>query len=192
VSDQPQRPEGEQPSSGQPSEQPPAGQPEQTPGPVGGEQPPAYGQPGAQPSYGQQQPGAQPGYGQQQPGQYPAYQGTQPGYPTEMSPADQRMWAMLAHLGALLFSFVAPLIVYLVQKDRGIYVREQSREALNFNITLVIAYVAVSVITVVTFGIGALLYLPLVALNIIFPIMAAVAANKGENYRYPISWRLIS
>jgi uncharacterized Tic20 family protein len=167
------------------SEQQPEPRPEES---VSGQQPPPpYGQPGQSGAYGQ--PG-QPG----QPGPYGQYPQVGPaqGYSQELSPADQRMWAMLAHLGGIILGFVAPLIVYLVQKDRGIFVREQSREALNFQLTLLIAYVIASVIGVITFGIGFILYLPLVVLNILLPILAGVAANKGENYRYPLTVRMVS
>lgn len=150
------------------------------PEPTAAQPPPMPEQP-PQPPPPQQYAPPPPSYGQQG-----------GGYSTELSPADQRMWAMLAHLGAILFGFLAPLVVYLVQKDRGAYVREQSREALNFNLTLLVAYVAVGVLGVITFGIGTLLIFPLVIVNIVFPILAGVAANRGENYRYPVAWRIVS
>ena len=144
---------------------------------------------GAAPSY---PPAGAPqqGYGQQ-PGQQGYPPATQPGQGQELSPADQRMWSMLAHLGGILFAFLAPLVVYLVQKDRGQYVKEQSTEALNFQITILIGYVIVTVLTIVTFGLGSILYLAVWIVSIVFAIMAGLAANKGENYRYPLTLRLI-
>ncbi|MFZ5872543.1 MAG: DUF4870 domain-containing protein [Actinomycetota bacterium] len=172
------------------TDQNPERRPEDAPAPepTAAQQPPTPEQPPPPQQYA-----PPPAYGQQ-PGGYQAYPGgaAAGGYSTELSPADQRMWAMLAHLGAILFGFLAPLIVYLVQKDRGAYVREQSREALNFNLTLLVAYVVVAIFSVITFGIGAFLIFPLVIVNIVFPILAGVAANRGENYRYPVAWRMVS
>ena len=151
---------------------------------------------GAAPPYppaGTGGPGSAPqGYGQppDQQGSPPA-QG-QPGYGQELSPADQRMWSILGHLGGILFAFLAPLVVYLVQKDRGQYVKEQSAEALNFQITILIGYVIVTVLTIITFGLGGILYLAVWIVSIVFAIMAGLASNKGENYRYPVTLRLIS
>ena len=161
-------------------------QPSQAPD---GQQPPAYGQaPGAQQGYEQPQ---QPGF--QQPGsQQQGYQqapGAQQPYSTEMSPSDQRMWAMLAHLGGILFGFLAPLIVFLVQKDRGAYVNDQSKEALNFQLTLLIAYVVGSVLSIIFIGLLILFAAWIAA--IVFGIMAGLAANKGENYRYPLNIRMV-
>jgi uncharacterized Tic20 family protein len=158
---------------------------------------PGYGQTG-QPPYGQPGPGQydQPGPGQYgRPGQQPPY--PQPGYgqqqpyaPTIMSDADQRLWATLAHISGL-FSFLGPLIIWLVLKDRGAFVEDQSKEALNFQITLAILGVAMTIITVITLGIGAFLYLYYIA-AVVFMILAAVAANRGERYRYPLTIRLVS
>ena len=126
--------------------------------------------------------GQQPG-GPQHPGgpQYPA--GYQP--PQPMSPEDQRLWATLTHIGGIFFNFIAPLVAYLVLRDRGGFIREHTRVALNFHITMAIAY-AVGTLTV-WLGIGVLIALAAGVLSIVFGIMAAVAANRGEFYRYPLS-----
>ena len=50
------------------------------------------------------------------------------------------MWALLANLGGIFFSFVAPLIVYVIYKDRDPFVRRASAQALNFQIILAIGY----------------------------------------------------
>ncbi|MBN9140124.1 MAG: DUF4870 domain-containing protein [Micrococcales bacterium] len=117
-----------------------------------------------------------------------------PGYaPTaEMSPADQRLWATLTHVGGILFGWLAPLITYLVLKDRGAFVRAHTATALNFQLTLLIAYVAAYVLTLVTFGILFIVIFVPVVLAIIFGIMAAIAANKGEFYTYPMSIKFVS
>ncbi len=136
-------------------------------------------------TYGQQPGNGQPGgpWGQQPGGPQgpgPSYQPPQP-----MTPEDQRLWATLTHVGQIFFSFIAPLVAYFVLRDRGQFVREHTRVALNFSITMAIA----DVVGVITswLGIGILIILAVRVLTIVFGIMAAVAANQGRFYRYPLS-----
>ncbi len=145
---------------------PPSGQPNQQPG-----------QPGPQQPY---QPGPQQPY--QQPG---AYQ--QPQQP--LSPSDEKLWSTLTHIGGILFYFVVPLITYLVFKDRGPFVREHTRQALNFQLTLLIGWVAGAVLSIIL--IGYLIWLATGIVSIVFGIIAAIAANKGEMYKYPIAIQFI-
>ena len=107
-----------------------------------------------------------------------------------MTPADQRLWSTLTHVGGILFSWIAPLITYLVFKDRGAFVRAHTATALNFQLTLLIAYI-VGYITALFF-IGFLILLAAAVVSIIFGIMAAIAANKGEFYTYPLSIKFVS
>lgn len=155
-----------------------------------GQQAPGYGQPQAQ-GYGQsyQQ---QPSQGHQPPpyDQQPGYdQGFQQGYgyapPQPLRPEDQRLWSTLTHISGILFNFIGPLVAYLVLRDRGPFVREHTRAALNFHITMAIAYV-VGVITS-WLGIGLLILLAVWVVSVVFGIIAAVRANAGEFYRYPLS-----
>jgi uncharacterized protein len=159
-------------------------QPPQDPGHQPGP-PPQYQAPGYQQPQGYQQPGFQA------PGSQQGYQ-QQPnvGSGAEMSPPDQRMWAMLSHLGGILFGFLAPLIIWLTTKERGLFVADQSKEALNFQITLVIGYIIAFVTSFI--GIGILLFFVVWIASIVFGIIAGLAANKGENYRYPFAIRLVS
>ncbi|HEY3438015.1 MAG TPA: DUF4870 domain-containing protein [Actinotalea sp.] len=172
-----------------PSDEPLVPEPGTTPPPPPPAAPGGYGSPvppPAAPAPGYQAP---PAYGAPQPGYAPqtAYGSSTAGVP--LSDSDQRLWATLGHIGGVLLGFVAPLVVWLIYKDRGRFVEEQSKEALNFQILVAIGYVVGSVTTVV--GIG-LLILPLVwIMSVIFSILAAVAANKGEAYRYPLNWRIV-
>nr|WP_284234384.1 DUF4870 domain-containing protein [Arenivirga flava] len=106
-----------------------------------------------------------------------------------MSPSDEKLWSTLTHVGGILFTFVVPLITYLVFKDRGPFVREHTRQALNFQLTILIGYVAGAILTVIF--VGALITLAAGVLSLIFGIIAAIAANKGEMYRYPIAIQFI-
>jgi len=99
------------------------------------------------------------------------------------------MWSILTHVGGILFHWVAPLIAYLVLKDRGPFVRWHTRQALNFQLTLLIAYVVGIVLFIVFVGIFVVLAAAI--LNIVFGILAAMAANRGEFYRYPIAIEFI-
>lgn len=122
-------------------------------------------------------------------GAAPQYVAATPAAP--MSDSDQRLWATLAHIGPIVIGFVAPLVIWLIYRDRGRYVEDQAKEALNFQIALVIASVVVGILTIVTLGIGGLLFIPLGIGALVLMIMAAIAANKGEAYRYPLNIRLI-
>src|SRR4051812_2721982 len=105
--------------------------------------------------------------------------------PTQLNPEDEKLWATLTHVGGIVFHWLAPLIAYLVLKDRGPFVRWHTRQALNFQLTVLIAYIAGGVLLLVFVGI--IVIFAAFAVNIIFGIIAAMAANRGEFYRYPIA-----
>jgi uncharacterized Tic20 family protein len=115
--------------------------------------------------------------------------------------ADQRQMALFSHLSSLsgliipLGNILGPLILWLVKKDTMPFVEDQAKDALNFNITLGIIGIVLTIITVVTFGIGAVLTVPLgILLGIawlVLTIMAGLKANEGQYYRYPFALRLI-
>ncbi|OAM51792.1 hypothetical protein A7981_10020 [Methylovorus sp. MM2] len=108
---------------------------------------------------------------------------------TVPSPDDKNI-AVLTHLGGALFSVIPSLIVWLLKKDDNAYIGEQAREALNFQITMLIANVISGFLMVIL--IGFLLFSLIWIANIIFCIVAAVACSKGDSYKYPFSLRLIS
>ena len=135
----------------------------------------------------------QPGYGQQPAGG----PNTTPVVAAPLSEADDRQWSSLAHLGGIL-SFLPSLIIWLVFKDRGRFTNTEAKEALNFQITLLIGYVAINVISfilaIVTFGIGGLfigLAWVLWLAGVVFSIMGFLKAKDGQNYRYPFALRLL-
>ena len=108
---------------------------------------------------------------------------------------DERTWGMLAHLSTflgLLIPFgtiIAPLVVWLVKKDQSVFVGENAKEALNFNITLAIAGVVCWILVFVF--IGVLLFIALAIYWLVMTIIAAIKANEGNIYRYGISLRLV-
>jgi len=104
---------------------------------------------------------------------------------------EDRTLAMLTHLSGIILSFIVPLIIWLTHKDKADkgWLNDQAKEALNFQITLLIIYVVGSILTVIL--IGALINLVAWVACIILSIMAALKANEGVSYRYPFALRLI-
>jgi uncharacterized Tic20 family protein len=109
---------------------------------------------------------------------------------SQMNPADEKLWATLIHIGGILFSFVPALIGYIVLKDRGPFVRAHTATALNFQITMAIAGFIGGILTIVF--VGFLILAAVWVINIIFSIMAAIAANKGEWYSYPLTIKFLN
>lgn len=107
------------------------------------------------------------------------------------SSSEDRNLAMLTHLSGILLGFIVPLIIWLTNKDKTdkAWLNTQAVEALNFQILVAIAYVACMILAFIIIG-GLLMPVVWIA-NLIFCILAGMAANKGENYRYPVSLRLI-
>ena len=138
----------------------------------------------------QDEPRPQQPYGAQPPppGQNPGYgQGPQ----ATVSPSDARMWSLFAHLGGTFLSFLVPLVIYLVFKDRDPFVRCHSAKALNFHITLFIVYV-VSIPLIFVFGLGLFTMLAAWVCAMVFSIIAAVTANDGRPYTYPLVPQMIT
>jgi len=106
-----------------------------------------------------------------------------------MSDSDARLWAMLGQLGGILLGFIGPLIVMLVFGPRNAFVKKESTEALNFQITVLIGYL-VSFVLMLVF-IGFILFFVVWILAIIFCVIAAVKNNQGIEYRYPINIRFV-
>ena len=121
--------------------------------------------------------------------------------PAVTSSADERQWAMFAHLSALLGGlvtsgwggsvgfFIGPLIIWLIKKDQSPFVDDQGKESLNFQIMLMIGYVIGTVTSALCIG---FLIIPAVWIfGIIFSIIGALKAKDGVAYRYPVNLRLI-
>lgn len=107
------------------------------------------------------------------------------------STSDEHTMGMLCHLLGIFTWFLGPLIIWVIKKDQSAFVNDQGKEALNFQITIGIAYIAAGVVTCLTLGIASPLGLVVWVVSLIFCIMGTIAANGGERYRYPIAIRLI-
>lgn len=111
---------------------------------------------------------------------------------TPASPtSDDKTFAVLAHIGGIVLGFIPSLVLWLVKKDDGdTFAVRQSKEALNFQISVLIGYVVCAALTLILIGI--LLFWILWLVNVVFCIIAAVKASNGEEYRYPLTLRLIN
>ncbi|MEF3404957.1 DUF4870 domain-containing protein [Agromyces sp. CCNWLW203] len=109
---------------------------------------------------------------------------------SQLNPSDEKLWATLIHIGGIFFSFVPALVGYLILKDKGPFVRAHTATALNFQITMAIAYVVGIITTFIVIGIFILIAVAVV--TIVFSIIAAVKANQGQPYTYPLSIKFVS
>lgn len=114
---------------------------------------------------------------------------------------DDRTLAILSHLSPLIalvlsagwLSFVGPLAMWIIFRDRSPLVRNASATAFNFNITVWIAVIIgwVCLFTIVLIPVAILLWIAAGLLQLIFSIIGAVRANRGEIYRYPMQVPLL-
>lgn len=122
----------------------------------------------------------------------------QPGSPSAAptSSSSVRTWCVLAHATALAGFFVpwaghiaGPLIIWLAKHGDSPEIEAQSKESLNFQISMLIynAIAAILCLVLIGFAILGILHI----LNIIFVIIASVQASEGKLYRYPLAIRLI-
>ncbi len=108
---------------------------------------------------------------------------------------EQRNWALFAHLSALIglvvpLGFVlGPLILWLIKKDQMPLVNEAGKEALNFQLTMLIGVVIAFVLMLVI--IGVFLLAAIAVFDIVMVIIAAVQTSNGARYRYPLTIRFI-
>ncbi|MFC5741918.1 DUF4870 domain-containing protein [Dyella tabacisoli] len=115
--------------------------------------------------------------------------------PTDGPSAEEKQWAMFAHLSALcgfvipLGSIIGPLVIWLIKKDTMPFVNDQGKEALNFNITVLIAAIVSWILIFVL--IGVLLLIAVGIFWLVFVIIASIQASNGTAYRYPFALRLV-
>ena len=137
-----------------------------------------------------------------------------------MNEQEERRWASLCHLSAALMylgvpmaNFLAPLTLWLIKRNESEYVDEQGKEAVNFQLSILIYTVFTVVVLIASIllaggltaltekpaflGFGLIAVLCLVLLLILFVadfillIVAAIQSSRGTHYRYPFTLRLI-
>ena len=103
---------------------------------------------------------------------------------------DDKNIATVTHLGGTVFSFIPGLLVWALKKDDSLYIADQAKEALNFQITVLIAQFIAGILVMILVG---FIFIGIIwLLNIVFCILAAISTSKGETYRYPFCLRLIN
>ncbi|MBL4611042.1 DUF4870 domain-containing protein [Halopseudomonas sp.] len=116
---------------------------------------------------------------------------TPPGLPSP----EARKWALIAHLSGFLGclipfgSLIGPLLVWQLKKDQDVFIDDQGKEAMNFQISVAIAALISVLLMVIV--IGFLLIWVVIIGAVILMIIAAIKANEGKAYRYPFCWRII-
>ncbi len=114
---------------------------------------------------------------------------------------DERTYALLMHLSLLahmvltIIAFGIPLIMWLVKKDESSFLDDHGREAVNFQISLLIWSIIFTVVaiplSIITCGVGVVVAFIPTVVAIVGMIQASVAANRGEFYRYPMTFRIV-
>jgi uncharacterized protein len=114
----------------------------------------------------------------------------------QMSEADERMWAMFAHLSTLLsFIFpiigtvIGPILIWQIQKDKSDFVSYHGKTSLNFQITMLIISGICVLLCFVLIGFFFLWILGIVWVILI--IIASIKAHNGEYYKYPFSLKIV-
>ena len=108
---------------------------------------------------------------------------------------DERTWAMLCHFSTyigFIFPFgniIVPLIIWLSKREDLPLVEDQGREVLNFQISITFYFIISGILCIILIGIPILI--GLIIFDFIITIVAAISANDGKYYRYPINLRLI-
>jgi len=102
---------------------------------------------------------------------------------------DSQMLAMIAHLSGIVAGFVGPLVIWAVKKDDDAFVAENAKEALNFQLMIMIGYVISIPLSFVCIGYLTMMLCWLAA--VIMGVIGGVAASKGEMYRYPFNLRMV-
>lgn len=120
-----------------------------------------------------------------------------PNRDAQLSADDERTWAVLAHVSALVaailsvgwLSFLGPLIVWAVYKDRSPLVRGSAAAAFNFNVGLWVATIVgwIFFITLIGIPVAIIIWIVVFVASIVYHLLAALAASRGEVYRYPWS-----
>lgn len=112
-----------------------------------------------------------------------------------LTDAQERKWSMLAHASALLgiivplLNILGPMAVFLIKKGTLPLASDQAKEALNFNITVVLVALVCLLLTLI--GIGYFLLILLGIAWISLTIVAIVATGSGRPYRYPFTLRMV-
>jgi uncharacterized Tic20 family protein len=101
--------------------------------------------------------------------------------------SDDKLWALLAHLSYFVLAVFGPLIIWLVKRDESEFVEDQAKEALNFQLAVLI----VSLVCAVTVCLIPVTIVVAIG-GIVYSILGGIKAYEGVAYRYPYTFRIIN
>jgi uncharacterized Tic20 family protein len=103
--------------------------------------------------------------------------------------SEEKTMAVLSHVLCIVAGFLAPLIIYLVKKDESSYVAEHAKESLNFQLTMLIAYIVSWILIFILVGFFLLFLLGIA--NLVLVIIATIRASENKLYKYPFSIKFV-
>lgn len=124
--------------------------------------------------------------------------------PVPVASRDDKNLAVATHVGTIaaavfsggLLHVIVPAVAHFALGDKSEFLREHTKNQLNFQVTYLAVLAAAVVLSVITFGVGAIVAVPAVlfffVLDMVTSIRAALAASRGEEYKFPMSLHLVS
>lgn len=113
-------------------------------------------------------------------------------FPPTLEPtSNDKSLATIIHILAIFGSILIPAVIWLVKKDESRFIDEHGRAALDFQLSIIIYSIAVAILSFITCGVGAFLYIPLALFDIVGCIIVALAASDGKAPNYPLSLNLL-
>lgn len=109
---------------------------------------------------------------------------------------NERSWAMFCHLSAFagfiipFGSIIGPIIVWSIKRDQYPLVDDQGKEAINFQISMLLYYLVSAILIIILVGFA--LIAAIFFFKLIITVVAAIKANEGVRFRYPLSIRFIN
>ncbi|HLR38138.1 MAG TPA: DUF4870 domain-containing protein [Chitinophagaceae bacterium] len=107
-------------------------------------------------------------------------------FPEISASSDEKTLGLLAHVITFISAFIGPLVIYLLKKEESSFVTDHAKESLNFQITVAIVVIVLTLSVVGTF----LLWIVGI-IAMIWVIVATIKASEGKIYRYPLAFRFI-
>jgi uncharacterized Tic20 family protein len=117
---------------------------------------------------------------------------------TAMSADQERTWATVSHavagaamiLSAGTLGFVAALVIYLVYKDKGPFVRQHAADAVNIQLNALLWFIVGGILVLILVGFAVLAVVPIVAT--VLHVIGAIKAYNGEVHWSPLTIRFVS
>jgi uncharacterized Tic20 family protein len=105
---------------------------------------------------------------------------------------EEKTYALVAHLSQFtsfigIPGFIGPLVIWLIQKDKSPFVGRHALEALLFQVGLFVVGIVFAILSIITCGIGTILFIPLLIAFILYVVIATMRANEGKIYSYPVT-----